>query len=135
MKIVIDTNVWISLAIGSKSVTEDLIKILENSAIEIVVSEELLDEITVTLSKPKLRKYLTHERVSILFSILNNDCLLEKSILTRKFCRDPKDDFLLNLALQSSSEYLITGDSDLLILNPIDNLQILSIKEFLVNLI
>ncbi len=50
MKIVIDTNIWVSLAIGSRSVTEDLISIIENSEAVIVVSEELLDEITTTLA-------------------------------------------------------------------------------------
>jgi putative PIN family toxin of toxin-antitoxin system len=78
MKIVIDTNIWVSLAIGSRSVTEDLISIIENSEAVIVVSEELLDEITTTLAKPKLRKYLTQERTNQLFSILNNNCFLEQ---------------------------------------------------------
>lgn len=131
MKIVIDTNIWVSLAIGSRSVTEDLISIINNSEVHIIVSEELLDEITTTLAKPKLRKYLTQERTSQLFSILNNNCLLEQSISNKRYCRDHKDDFLINLAFESSSEYLISGDLDLLILNPIDNLEILSIKQFL----
>ncbi|CAN1560080.1 COG1569 Predicted nucleic acid-binding protein, contains PIN domain [Spirosomataceae bacterium] len=130
MKIVIDTNIWVSLAIGSRSVTEDLISIIENSEAVIVVSEELLDEITTTLAKPKLRKYLTQERTNQLFSILNNNCFLEQSISNKRYCRDERDDFLINLAFDSSSQFL-TGDLDLLILNPIDNLEILSIKQFL----
>ena len=130
MKIVIDTNIWVSLAIGSRSVTEDLISIIENSEAVIVVSQELLDEITTTLAKPKLRKYLTQERTNQLFSILNNNCFLEQSISNKRYCRDERDDFLINLAFDSSSQFL-TGDLDLLILNPIDNLEILSIKQFL----
>jgi putative PIN family toxin of toxin-antitoxin system len=131
MKIVIDTNIWVSLAIGSRSVTEDLISIIENSEAVIVVSEELLDEITTTLAKPKLRKYLTQERTNQLFSILNNNCFLEQSISNKRYCRDERDDFLINLAFDSSLQFLISGDLDLLILNPIDNLEILSIKQFL----
>jgi predicted nucleic acid-binding protein len=38
---------------------------------------------------------------------------------------------LINLAFDSSLQFLISGDLDLLILNPIDNLEILSIKQFL----
>ena len=91
MRIVIDTNIWVSLAIGSRLITEDLIKIIGNAEIQIVVSEELLDEITTTLAKPKLRKYLTQERTSLLFSILNNNCIVEHSISNKIYCRDPKD--------------------------------------------
>jgi predicted nucleic acid-binding protein len=55
---------------------------------------------------------------------------LEQSISNKRYCRDERDDFLINLAFDSSSQFL-TGDLDLLILNPIDNLEILSIKQFL----
>ena len=33
-------------------------------------------------------------------------------------CRDPKDDFLLALALDRRADYLVAGDADLLALDP-----------------
>ena len=33
-------------------------------------------------------------------------------------CRDKKDNFLLEAALEGKADYLVTGDEDLLILNP-----------------
>ncbi len=44
-------------------------------------------------------------------------------------CRDVKDNFLLNLAIDSNADYLITGDSDLLDLGIIHNTKILTIKD------
>jgi putative PIN family toxin of toxin-antitoxin system len=33
-------------------------------------------------------------------------------------CRDPKDDKILELALNGGADYIISGDQDLLVLNP-----------------
>ncbi|WP_345125583.1 putative toxin-antitoxin system toxin component, PIN family [Hymenobacter antarcticus] len=32
-----------------------------------------------------------------------------------EWCRDPKDNFLLSLALDSQADYLVSGDEDLLV--------------------
>jgi uncharacterized protein len=44
--------------------------------------------------------------------------------------RDSKDNFLLELAVSSNANYLITGDKDLLELNPFRNTLILTPAEF-----
>jgi len=44
--------------------------------------------------------------------------------------RDPKDDYLLAHALVARADYLVTGDKDLLVLNPVGDLQILSPTQF-----
>jgi putative PIN family toxin of toxin-antitoxin system len=45
-------------------------------------------------------------------------------------CRDVKDNFLLNLAVDGKADYLITGDKDLLILEQIENTKIITMNEF-----
>lgn len=45
-------------------------------------------------------------------------------------CRDPKDDYLLELALVSEADYLITGDKDLLTVEKIGSCQIVTAMEF-----
>ncbi len=46
-------------------------------------------------------------------------------------CRDEKDNFLLNLAIDSSADYLVTGDNDLLVLKKVKNTEILTFSEFI----
>ena len=46
-------------------------------------------------------------------------------------CRDEKDNFLLNLALDGKADYLVTGDHDLLELKNIGEIRIISISDFL----
>ncbi len=131
MKVVVDTNIWVSLAIGSKSITCDFFELLNSINIEFIVCERLIDEIVATLEKEKIRKYLSKDRVILLFDILENHTSSFISHSKNTFCRDLNDDYLINLAIDSESEILITGDKDLLILNSVENIKILTIKQLL----
>lgn len=42
-----------------------------------------------------------------------------------------KDNFLLCLARDASADYLITEDNDLLVLNPFEETEIMTMKDFL----
>ena len=53
-------------------------------------------------------------------------------IETIKACRDPKDDMFLELAVNGNANYIITGDDDLLSLNPFREIKILTPNDFLV---
>jgi predicted nucleic acid-binding protein len=46
-------------------------------------------------------------------------------------CRDPKDDKFLELAVNGQANFIITGDEDLLVLNPFRNIEIITVNEFL----
>jgi len=46
-------------------------------------------------------------------------------------CRDPKDDAILALAIAGKADVLISGDQDLLCLDPLDGLRLLSPRQFL----
>lgn len=48
-------------------------------------------------------------------------------------CRDKKDNFLLNLSVDGTADFLITGDNDLLVINEIRNTKIITYSEFIEN--
>lgn len=48
-------------------------------------------------------------------------------------CRDLKDNKYLELALSGQVECIVTGDDDLLVLNPWRGIKILNVQEFLAN--
>jgi uncharacterized protein len=130
-RIVIDTNLWVSMAIGSQNLSLQMLRIISDSEIEIFTSNELLVELTETLTKPKLQKYLSYNRTKNLFDIILERTKLIEVKNKQQLCRDPKDDFIINLALESESNFIVSGDSDLLVLNPINEINILTISEFL----
>ena len=46
-------------------------------------------------------------------------------------CRDPKDNKYLELAVNGQADCLITGDADLLILNPFREKPVITVSDFL----
>jgi len=46
------------------------------------------------------------------------------------WCRDPKDDHLIELAVKSNAVYLISGDEDLLELGQIGDCKIMTVSQF-----
>ncbi len=50
---------------------------------------------------------------------------------TVNICRDPKDNKLLELAVSGKANFIITGDQDLLVLNPFRNIEIITINKLL----
>jgi len=46
-------------------------------------------------------------------------------------CRDPKDNMYLELALSGNAACIVTGDSDLLVLHPFENILIFTPNYFL----
>jgi putative PIN family toxin of toxin-antitoxin system len=51
-----------------------------------------------------------------------------------KKCRDPKDDFLLSLAVDSKADYLLTGDNDLLDLKRVGKTKIITFTDFIMKI-
>lgn len=49
-------------------------------------------------------------------------------------CRDPKDDQFLALAVAANASAIVSGDDDLLVLHPLQGIDILKPAEFLVSL-
>lgn len=47
-------------------------------------------------------------------------------------CRDPKDNKFLELAVAANADCIVTGDKDLLVLNPFRGIKIISPADFLI---
>jgi len=128
IRVIFDTNVWISFLIGKRlSVVS---KYIANRQITIVTTAQLIEEILEATNRKKLRKYFPYAKVLELVHFL--ETIAEKhEIISQHFVdRDPKDSFLLDLISVSKADYLITGDKDLLALNPFETTVILTPADF-----
>ncbi len=131
LSIVIDTNLWVSMALGSKTVIRQMQQVIEAPHVIIFTSAEQLEELTDTLAKPKLQKYLTQNRTQQLLELIWQKAQLIHVHTQMKICRDPKDDFLIQLAMDAQAHCIVSGDADLLVLNPVGDLKIVTITDFL----
>jgi uncharacterized protein len=129
LKVIIDTNLWISFLIGKQ--LGSLKALLVEGTIQPILSQQILDEITLVTQRPKLQKYFAPEKVSELIIFLKAIGLLIEIQSSVSLCRDAKDNFLLALAKDSQADYLITGDQDLLILQNFENTAIVTYQDFL----
>ncbi len=128
MKIVIDTNIWISYLIGS--LLQNIDKKILLKEIKLVVSDEMLKELSEVSSRPKFKNIFTARRIKELFSLLDSYAIVVSPSQKINVCRDGKDNFLLEVALEGKADYLVTGDDDLLVLNPFHHTEIVTPKDF-----
>ncbi|MDP9081274.1 MAG: putative toxin-antitoxin system toxin component, PIN family [Bacteroidota bacterium] len=127
---VFDTNVFISAALLAGSVNDKAL----DRAFEIgkvVVSTNSFTELTEVLFRKKFDKYLTDERRLQVIQKLERDTLKIDISVSVDACRDPKDNKFLELALSANASCIISGDQDLLVLNPFDSIPIVSAADFL----
>lgn len=129
MRIILDTNLWISFLISRNYIKFD--SIIFRDACTILFSRELLEEFITVANRPKLRKYFTPKELKALLEVLNDIAEFVKVKSEVEVCLDPKDNFLLALAKDGNADYLITGDNDLLILEKFGKTKIIKIAEFI----
>ena len=129
MRLILDTNLWLSFLISSKF--EKLDELLFNQKSKLLFSQELLEEFIAVAKRPKLRKYISKDELEDLLETIDEVAEFVNVTSEISECRDPKDNFLLSLAVDGKADYLLTGDKDLLVLKKIGNTEIKTISEFL----
>ena len=128
LRIIIDTNLWISFLISGNARLDELL--FSRKAI-LIFSEELLREFTNVANRPKFKRFFDLKDVEALLLTIGTHAEFIAVKTQVKLCRDPKDDFLLALALDSNADVLISGDSDLLEIREIGRTSIMTMSKFL----
>ncbi|MDE0036572.1 MAG: putative toxin-antitoxin system toxin component, PIN family [Gammaproteobacteria bacterium] len=130
MRVVIDTNVWVSRLLLADSMAARAVDAALSSS-EVVVSERLVEELADVLARGKFDRYVSlADREEFLRRVLQVATTFP--VLTEVTdCRDVDDNELLALALDSESDYILTGDQDLLTMNPWRGIEIISPRAFL----
>ena len=129
VKIVVDTNLWISFLM-SLPTEQRLRRLLLSDKIDVLFSRELFDELETTTKRRKFRKYFDRLQFETLLQILVEVVVIVKVHSVVKICRDAEDNFLLALAQDGNADYLITGDNDLLTLKTFEKTKIVTLTEF-----
>ena len=130
MRCVFDTNVIVSAALLAGSVPRMAFdKALGEG--RVLISAPVLLELAEVLSRKKLDRYLLEgERMRFLVALLKEAELVEITEAVSE-CRDEKDNKFLELAVSGTADCIVSGDDDLLVLNPFRGIPILTPREFL----
>ena len=128
IRVILDTNLWISYLISKRIGKID--ELFEHDDLVLLFSEELLEEFIEVARRPKFRSYFPSEDVEELLSLFDEPGEIIEVTSEVDLCRDPKDNFLLALAKDGVADYLVTGDTDLLVIKSFENTKIVTYREF-----
>ena len=126
---VFDTNTLIShLLLPSSLPAQAVRKGLRHG--QLLVSDDTLDELADVLARPKFDRYISLEDRQQFFRMFARG--VERVNITRRvqLCRDPKDDRFLELAVNGEASYIITGDTDLLLMQSFHETRIVTPQYF-----
>ncbi len=128
MKVVFDTNIFISaFVIPGGQAEKAILRIIEGRDI-LLLSKRILDELLTVLSTKFSRDKEEISRVAVILSEMAE--WVEPSERIRVLDDDP-DNRILECASSGNADVIVTGDKELLRLAKYGNTRIISLKEYL----
>ena len=129
-RVVIDTNIHVSAALIEDSTPARA----RNHALQhgrLIGTAETIDELVARLRSSKFDRYTSRAVREILIHRLQAVVDIVPVTQRIRACRDPRDDKFLEAAINGRASISITGDRDLLALNPFQGIVILSPSDYL----
>ena len=126
----IDANTVVSAALSPGGVPRQALAAARARGI-IALSEAVYQEIAEVLSRPKFARILTEDRRRETLELLAAAALWIEPTEPVNDCRDAKDNRTLELALAARATAIVSGDEDLLVLDPWRGVRVLRPARFL----
>lgn len=130
LRVVVDSNLLVSrLLLPESKATRVVSYIIRRGTL--LFTTDSLAELAEVLQRPKFDPYVTQaERLKFLELLYR---IGTEVIVTRRVqaCRDPRDDKILEVAVNGNADAIVTGDKDLLALHPYLGVPILTATQFL----
>ena len=129
MKVTVDTNFLISATQWDYSVAHKLLKKFILSDVEIFTTQDILDETSEVLERDF--KYSKDETKNLIEKILLFTDIIEPKQKVEVIKDDPDDNKVIECAIESSSDYIITYDRHLVKLKEYRRIKIVKPEEIL----
>jgi len=139
IKVVLDTNIFVSGILNSKGAPSQVLKAWQENKFVLTTSKPIIKEIKQVLNSAKIQEFLIKHKVvkedlNDFFSTLSFNALVVKPSFKLDIIKeDPADNKFLECALMVKAEYIVSGDKHLLKLKMYENIKIISAYE-LINL-
>ena len=129
-RIVFDTNVIVSAILFAGSVPRRAIETASTRG-TILFSLALSEELNRVIRQDRFDRYVARSQRDRFLELLVRESEHIEITDSIQICRDPKDGRILELAVNGGARYIVTGDADLLVLNPFRGIEILRPADFL----
>ena len=127
-KVVVDTNIFIS-AFGWGGNPLRIIELLERGVLRNCASEDIIKELFIAVSYPKLGFPQIVQTEILEFVLAYSDIYETKEYVG--ISPDPKDNKFLECALAADARFIITGDKRLLSIKKYKSVRIITPEDFL----
>ena len=128
--LVVDTNALISRLLTPASTAGRAVRKAVDQD-RLLASDATLEELVDVLSRSKFDPYITAAERQQFIRLLGR--IAEPVIISHaiRICRDPRDDKILEVAVNGGADLIVTGDADLLVLNPFQGIPIIAPADYL----
>ena len=130
LRIVCDTNVLVSAILLPQSVPGRALSYARSQHV-LLTTEDLAGELQHVLARPKFDRYLTQSIRDEFVAGYIFEAEFVAVIEHVTICRDPKDDCVLEAAINGQATLILSGDDDLLTLGNFRGIPILTAADFL----
>jgi uncharacterized protein len=125
VRLVVDTNVLVSYLLTPDSTPRKAVdRILDYE--ELLFSEQTLRELSEVLARPKFHHLIAQADRDEFVELVSRVGTWIEIRETIRACRDPRDDKFLELAINGEADGVLTGDADLLALDPFRGIAIMT---------
>lgn len=134
MKVVLDTNLFVSATIASQGKPAQILDAWRARRFGLVIREDILEEIREVLCRPHIRKrhQWTQEEIDCFLDGLGEMAIITPGELEVKaVADDPDDNMYLACAVEGEADYIVSGDQHLLKLGAFKGIQIITPAQFL----
>ena len=130
MGVVFDTNILVSAALLATSKPSLAVRWAAANDL-ILASVATLSELVSTMERSKFDRYASRASRREFVAFVHANVQFVSIRRSVQACRDPNDDKFLDVAVNGGADVLITGDADLLALNPYEGIPILTAADYL----
>lgn len=128
MRIVVDTNIIISgIFFGGKP--RELLQKCFSETLQMVCSDEIFIEYKETIKRLTIKSVRDIGKETV--PLLAENLEFIENRYSDSYSRDPDDDKFINCARSGEIGYIISGDKDLLVLEEMRGIKIVSVSDFL----
>jgi putative PIN family toxin of toxin-antitoxin system len=127
---VFDTNTLVSAALFRGGTPGEAFRQALSTGV-VLLSEATFEEIDDVIAREKFDDYLTLEERGVFIEALVDRSRFANPTEEIQACRDPHDDKFLELAVSENATCIVSGDSDLLLLDPFRGIPIMEPADFL----
>jgi putative PIN family toxin of toxin-antitoxin system len=110
MRVVLDTGILIAALITTETPPDKIYRAWKKKQFELITSEWQLEEFRRVSRYPKLKKFINPVEAGQMINGIKLNAFVYQSLPTVDLCKDPDDNPILAIALESAADFLVTGD-------------------------